>query len=104
MEEYNEFDRENITYKKAKDKIKEIKGFYANLMCYVIVIPVLIYINLTYSPEIQWFWFSAVGWGSGVLLHGMFTFGYIPFLGKDWESRKIDQLMKQEDARKEKGL
>jgi hypothetical protein len=100
MEQYNEFYKEDIAYKMAKDKIKEIKGFYINLMCYVIVIPVLIYINFTYSPEIQWFWFSAVGWGSGVLLHGMFAFGYIPFLGKDWENRKLKELM-DKDAKKQ---
>ncbi len=95
MEEYNVTDRESVAYKKAKDKIKEIKGFYYNLVCFCIVIPVLIYINLRFVPEFHWFWFSIAGWGTGVVIQGMFAFDRVPFLGKDWESRKIHQFMEQ---------
>ncbi|KOS08115.1 histidine kinase [Flavobacterium akiainvivens] len=101
MEAYNEFDTESVAYKKAKDKIKEIKGFYYNLACFCIVIPVLIYINLRYLPEFHWFWFSIAGWGTGVIIQGMFAFGWVPFLGKDWETRKINQIMEQGRKREE---
>jgi len=92
MEEYDD-----IAYKKAKDKVKEIKGFYYNLMCYCTVIPLLVYFNLKFSPEFHWFWFSALGWGTGVVFHGMSAFGYIPFLGRDWEDRKLRELMEKEN-------
>lgn len=98
MEAYNEFDTESVSYKKAKDKIKEIRGFYYNLASFCIVIPILIYINLKYVPDFHWFWFSIAGWGTGVVIQGMFAFGWVPFLGRDWETRKINQLM--EEARK----
>lgn len=94
-----DFDR--IAYKKAKDKVKEIKGFYYNLMCYCTVLPILVYINLTYSPQFHWFWFSALGWGIGVLFHGMGAFGYIPFLGRNWEARKLKELMEEEEKNKQ---
>ncbi|RWW92034.1 2TM domain-containing protein [Flavobacterium cerinum] len=84
---------EKIAYDKAKRKVKEIKGFYINLTCYLIVLPIIIYVNLTYTPEFQWFWFSMLGWGIGVISHGMGAFGYYPFLGRDWEERKLKELM-----------
>jgi hypothetical protein len=101
MEQYSEFDPQDVAYKKAKDKIKEIRGFYINLVCFCIAIPVLIYINLKYLPEFHWFWFSIAGWGTGLIIQGMFAFEWVPFLGKDWESRKINQLM-EEARRREK--
>lgn len=89
-------DFEKIAYKKARHKVREIKGFYYNLMCYCIVIPVLICVNLKFSPEFHWFWFSACGWGTGLLFHGMGAFGYVPFLGRDWEERKLRELMEKD--------
>lgn len=94
MEEYDD-----IAYKKAKDKVKEIKGFGYNLLSYCIMIPVLIVINLKFSPEFHWFWFSILGWGTGLLFQGMSAFGYIPFLGRDWEDRKLKELMDKEEKK-----
>ncbi|MFP9099026.1 2TM domain-containing protein [Flavobacterium sp. RHBU_24] len=93
MEHYNE--RE--AYKRAKKKVKEIKGFYYNLLCYCIVIPILIFVNLKFSPEFQWFWFSMVGWGTGVLFHGLSAFNVVPFLGSDWEDRKLREFVQKEE-------
>ncbi|MES2486741.1 MAG: 2TM domain-containing protein [Bacteroidota bacterium] len=98
MEQFNESENDSIAYKKAKDKIKEIKGFYYNIACYSVTIPILIYINLKYVPEFHWFWFSIVGWGTGVIIQGMFAFGWVPFLGKDWESRKLKEFMEKDQA------
>lgn len=98
MEEYNE----QLAYKRAKKKVQEIKGFYLNLMCYCLIIPILVYINLTYSPGFHWFWFSALGWGTGVLFHGISAFNVIPFLGCDWEERKMREFMQQEERNAKK--
>ena len=92
---------DKIAYDKARRKVKEIKSFYINLTCYVMVIPVLAYINLTYSPEFQWFWFSLVGWGVGVIFHGMGAFDWYPFVGKGWEERKLKQIMEEMKKRDE---
>lgn len=94
-------DFDKIAYDKARRKVKEIKGFYINLTCYLIVVPILIYVNLTFNPEFHWFWFSAGGWGVGVITHGMGAFGYYPFLGRDWEERKLKELMDKMDKRDE---
>lgn len=87
---------EETEYDRAKRKVKEIKGFYYNLACYCIVIPTLIAINLIFTPGFNWFWFSVAGWGSGLLIHGLTAFGYRPFLGKDWEQKKIKELMEKD--------
>ncbi len=84
---------ENSAYYRAKKRVEELKGFYGNLISYCIVIPVLIYINLTFSPQFQWFWFSAVGWGFGVVMHAFKVFGY----SSDWEERKIREILNKEN-------
>ncbi len=60
---------ENTAYYRAKKRVEQLKGFYGSLISYCIVIPILIFINLRYMPHFQWFWFSAAGWGFGLLMH-----------------------------------
>jgi sensor histidine kinase YesM len=94
METKNNY-TENTAYYRAKKRVDELKGFYGNLISYCIVIPFLIFINLRYSPQFQWFWFSAGGWGFGLLMHAFKTFGY----GTNWEERKIQEIMKKDEVK-----
>jgi len=87
---------EEQLYIRAKKKAKEIRYFYFNLLCYCTVIPILAIINLTFNPEFYWFLFSAGGWGIGVAIHAMIAFEFMPFLGGDWEIRKIKELMEKD--------
>ena len=89
------FDREN-RYLRAKERVNEIKGFYGNLLAYLIVIPILAFFNYK-TTTFPWVIFPATGWGIGVLIHGLSAFGYFPFLGKDWERRKIKEYMANDD-------
>ena len=89
-------------YQKAKKRVQEIKGFYSHLASYILVMIVLIFINLRYSPQYLWFVWTLLGWGIGVAIHGMVVFNYMPFLGKDWEEQKIKEFMDQEKAQKSK--
>ena len=95
-------DHERIIYKKAKKKAQEIRSFYINLTCYCVIIPTLIFINLYFTPEFYWFYFSMLGWGMGLLFHGMSAFGWNPFLGKGWEERKLKQFMDEEQSKQNK--
>jgi hypothetical protein len=87
---------ENSAYYRAKKRVEELKGFYGNLISYCCVIPLLIFINLTYSPQFQWFWFSAAGWGFGLIMHALKVFGY----SSNWEERKIKEILQREDREK----
>jgi sensor histidine kinase YesM len=86
---------ENTAYYRAKKRVDELKGFYANLISYCCVIPFLIYINLTFSPHFQWFWFSAAGWGFGLTMHAFKVFGY----SSNWEERKIQEILRKEEQK-----
>lgn len=97
MEQFNE---EYERYLRAKKQVDEIKGFYGNLVAYIIVNVFLMIINLKYSPEYLWFFWPLLGWGIGVAFHGMKAFNYTPFLGKDWEQRKMKEFMDQEKQQK----
>lgn len=88
-------------YQKAQKQVKEIKGFYGHLTSYVIVLAILIYINLKYTPEYLWFIWTMLGWGIGLLFHAMRVFNWFTFLNKEWEERKIKQFM-EEDKNKNK--
>lgn len=83
-------------YFKAKKRVEEIKGFYGNLIAYVVVNFGLLILNLVTSPEVLWFFWPLFGWGLGVFFHGMKVFNYMPFLGKDWEEQKIKEFMEKE--------
>jgi sensor histidine kinase YesM len=84
---------ENNAYYRAKKRVEQLKGFYGNLISYCCVIPILIFINLTYMPKFHWFWFSAAGWGFGLTMHAFQVFGY----GANWEERKIQEILRKED-------
>lgn len=87
---YNEKDS---SYYKAQKKVEEMKGFYGNFFSYIIVITGLAILNLITSPEHWWFLYPALGWGIGVAVHGMAVFNYMPFLGANWEERKLKELL-----------
>ena len=83
-------------YYKAKKRVEEIKGFYGNIISYIVVIPFLIFINYRTSWNFQWFWFPVLGWGMGIVFHAFGVFGY----GKNWEERKIQEILEKENQRK----
>ncbi len=80
---------ENNAYFDAKQKVENLKEFYGSLISYCVIIPFLIFINLRYSPNFQWFWFPMFGWGFGLVMKALRVYGY----GKNWEERKIQEFM-----------
>jgi sensor histidine kinase YesM len=86
---------ENSAYYRAKKRVEQLKGFYGNLISYCCVIPILIFVNLTYMPQFQWFWFSVCGWGFGLTMHAFQVFGY----GANWEERKIKEILDKENSK-----
>jgi len=94
--QYSEEDR----YREARKRVEELKGFYGNLISYIVVNSFLLVINLVTSPAYLWFFWPLLGWGIGVLFHGLKVFNYVPFFGKDWEERKIKELIEKEEQAK----
>lgn len=94
MKTSEDFEKNN--YVKAVAKVEKIKDFYKNLSSYIIVMPFLIFINLRFSSGFNWFWFPLFGWGMGVAFQALDVYGYSFVLGKDWEERKIKELMNKD--------
>lgn len=92
--------QEEERYYEARKRVEEIKGFYGNLIAYIVVNIGLMVINLLTSPEYLWFFWPMLGWGIGVLFHGMKVFNYMPFFGKEWEEKKIKEFMDKEEQSK----
>lgn len=89
-------------YRRAKEKVRQIKGFYWHLAIYLIVNAALII--LITGPGRQGFWsfgtFStAFFWGIGLAFHYMRVFAMDGIFGKEWEKRKIQELMEKERER-----
>lgn len=79
-------------YRRAKERIEAIKGFYMNIVAYCIVIPFLFFLNYN-TTDFPWAIFPTLGWGFGLIVHGFEAHGRNPLYGKKWEERKMEQLM-----------
>jgi hypothetical protein len=91
MENKNE-----VKYRKAQERVEELKAFYSHASIYVLVMGLLAIFNV-YTSNFFWVVFPAVGWGIGLLSHGLATFGHGLLFGKNWEQRKIKQLMESDE-------
>jgi hypothetical protein len=87
---------EDKRYRRAKERVKAVKEFFGNLAAYCIVIPFLAWLNYQ-TTTFPWIIFPVIGWGFGVLMHGLEAYGYNPLWGKRWEEKKIRELMEKED-------
>jgi len=90
--ENSNYDAENAYYK-AKRQVDELRKFYTSLTSYCVVIPFLVFINLQFNPQYQWFWFPAFGWGFGLTMKGLRVFGF----GTNWQERKIQEILSKEE-------
>ncbi len=88
---------EQIRLARAKERVEELKKFYNNLISYVVVIIGLAALNYHQNHwAYAWFLWPALGWGIGVIFHGIKAFNANPIFNKDWEERKIREFMEQE--------
>jgi hypothetical protein len=65
---------EREAYEKARKRVEAKIGFYIHLGIYVAVNILLVIINLLTSREYLWFKWPLMGWGIGVLFHGLGVF------------------------------
>lgn len=94
MEDFNKEKK----YLRAKERVETLKKFYGNLLSYVFVISFLAFINYwTNEWRYPWFLWAAFGWGIGIIFHAIGIFKLNPFFGKDWEERKIKEIMREDE-------
>jgi hypothetical protein len=91
-------DKNEIKYLEAKKRVKKLKGFYTHLAIYLLVNLLIVFINIQdLKPGESYFkWENFITlffWGIGLLAHAMSVFVPQFVLGKNWEERKIRELM-----------
>lgn len=92
MEDLNKPD---TRYLEAKRKVKKMKGFYIHALVFILVNLFIISQNIQEGQtlsDMDNYW-TAIFWGIGLLVHGVSVFVPHIFLGKDWEEKKIRELM-----------
>jgi len=89
---------EEEKYRRARERVEEIRSFYIHVMVYVIVNIVLFIINAVNSPGAWWFYWPLFGWGVAVFIHGVSVFGAKGLFGRNWEEKKIKEIMDKYDS------
>ncbi len=77
----------------ALRKVRKLKGFYVHLAQYAVVIPILAAINYFSGASYPWVIWPALGWGAGLLFHGLRVNDMIPILGAEWEKRQVEKQL-----------
>ena len=91
---------EEEKYKRARRRVKELKGFYSHLIVYLVVNIFLAVLNFIVLPDHLWFYWVAFGWGIGVIINAVSVFGGGGFLGHEWEEKKMKELMEKDNTPK----
>lgn len=76
---------------KAREQVEAMTGFYAHLAVFVVAMIVMGAVN-AFAGGPWWSLFVLLGWGSGVLGHGLLVFGRAPTFIRDWQLRKIREI------------
>ena len=90
---------EQERYIRARRRVGEIRGFYTHFIVYIIVNIFLFILNIVTSPGMLWFFWVTFFWGIGLAIHGFNTYAEGRFFGREWEEKKIRELMEREERR-----
>ena len=97
--------RDEIKYQEALKRVKKIKGFYTHLIVYLVINSALLLSKIDFDNRSSWSFewknFStAFFWGIGLVAHGFSVFLPSIVMGKNWEEKKIKELMEKEKNNK----
>lgn len=77
----------------ARRHVFRLRAFYHHLVVFALVNAGLLAINLVASPARLWFYWPLLGWGVWLGLHAFATFSRGMWLGREWEERKVRELI-----------
>ena len=83
-------------YTNAKKKVETRMGFYTHLTVYLVVITLLTILNVTVAGDYFWAKWPMIGWGSGLIFHGLSTFVFDP--SSSLKERLIEKEMQKGGA------
>lgn len=85
----------NADEREALEYVRDIKSFYINLFWYFGIMALLLAINLFTSPGYLWVVWPALGWGIGVLFHGLSVFEIFSPFGPEWERKQMQKHLRK---------
>lgn len=91
--------QEEIKYQEAQKRVQKIKNFYIHLTVFILVNTYIVIKktqNLGPDDTLLDAFKTPFFWGIGLVFHGLKTFELLPFFGKDWEERKVKEMMDKE--------
>ncbi len=101
-EELEDFSKKDA-YFAAKKKLDNLSGFYWHAVVYVVV-NIFIYAVLFFVADLsfkEWYTYAtAVFWGLGLGIHGLSLFTKNLIFSKQWEQRKIQEYMGDDNEQK----
>ena len=79
-------------YEAAEKRAEDLQGLYTHLLVYGVVNLGLFVINLLTKGDggSWWFYWPLAGWGIGLALHVLVTFGGV--FSDEWKERKAAQI------------
>lgn len=78
---------------KVLEQVRDLKSFYTHLSSYVLVCTVLAIVNVLVLSGPLWVHWVILGWGIGVLSHGLSVFEVFNSWGTNWEKRQIEKRL-----------
>jgi 2TM domain len=78
-----------ILYRRAAVRATMQRAFYRHVMIYLVVV-LLAALNLLKDPSHLWFQWGMLGWGIGLLVHGLNVYSY------RWSGLLREQMIQRE--------
>lgn len=93
--------KESPEYRRALKRVKALKGFYGHLAAYLLVNIIIIYVSTREEGLVEGLqdlsnYFTVFFWGIGLAAHAAGVFMPNIIFGREWEERKIKELMEKE--------
>lgn len=104
-------------YDRAKKKVDCIKGFYDHLIVYLVINAIILLVRANGIPMISftsnranlinWMdwntYFLVIFWGLGLCIHGVYVFRYKFSFINNWEQKKLEKLLEDEEIEQNEG-
>ncbi len=90
-------DQHDAAVDRARKRVKELRDFYVHAAIYVVVNVGLVLLDLAQGDGLQWAYWVIIGWGIGLVAHGVSVFIFESRGASRWEARKLAEFTKQEE-------
>lgn len=106
-------------YARAKKRVDALKAFHSHATAYIVVNVIILLLranifsifnvdkfDLNFERWLDWnTYLTPIFWGIGLIFHGLYVYRYKIRFIKQWEDRKLRELMeKDEDSEKKEYL